>query len=477
MSHGSGALTNINLEHPEYTARKGMWRRYRDLYAGGEQMKANAPDYLAQRQKEPADVYSERLSRVFYENYIGSIIDWYAATLFRREPQVLVEGDNHHGRKFFSNFTEDCDLKGTDLSDFFRTQLIETLVNGRSYVLVDFPTAAVQPGNRAEEDALGISRAYLVDFPAEALINWSHDGHGNFDWVVLRSTYLRKPDAAADNFSRETVWRYYDREKYRFWRQTGRQEAYGPEEQSAPIELVAEGYHALAKQLRVPLFELKVSDGLWLMNKAGNLQLEHFNKSNALAWALNVGLFATPVVYSERDWNQIVGESYYIQLGPNDRFGWTEPEGHVYQIAAENLSRLQEEIYRVCYLMQQAGGSQSAASAQSGLSKLRDFAITQEVLRAYGDAVKDCLKRILRCIESAREDNLQIGVSGLDDFDLRDFSTDLEEADKLLAMGIDSPTLRKQVYKRLAFKYLCDVRPEIKDEIAREIDRSLAPAE
>ena len=64
-----------------------------------------------------------------------------------------------------------------------------------------------------------------------------------------------------------------------------------------------------------------------------------------------------PVIYSERPWNQIVGEAYYIQLGPNDRFGWTEPEGHVYQIASENLSRLQEEIYRVCYLMTQATGS------------------------------------------------------------------------------------------------------------------------
>src|SRR5215212_11968766 len=100
-------LRNINVEHPHYVARKAMWRKYRDLYAGGEQIKANAPDYLSQRQKEPADVYGERLSRVFYENYIGSIIDWYAATLFRREPEVLLEGANIAGRKFFSEFAED----------------------------------------------------------------------------------------------------------------------------------------------------------------------------------------------------------------------------------------------------------------------------------------------------------------------------------------------------------------------------------
>src|SRR6185295_5610731 len=167
--------------------------------------------------------------------------------------------------------------------------------------------------------------------------------------------------------------------------------------------LIDEGRHGLASQSRVPVFTLRISDGLWLMSKAALLQLEHFNKSNALSWALTMGLFAMPVIYSEREWNQIVGESYYIQLGPDDRFGWAEPEGKVYQIAADNLERLKDEIYRVCYLMNQASGPQASAIAQSGLSKQRDFSITQEVLRAYGDAVKDTMKQVLRAIESARQ--------------------------------------------------------------------------
>ena len=40
-------------------------------------------EYLVRRQREPGDVYAERLGRVFYQNYIGSIVDWYTATLFR----------------------------------------------------------------------------------------------------------------------------------------------------------------------------------------------------------------------------------------------------------------------------------------------------------------------------------------------------------------------------------------------------------
>src|SRR5208282_3948761 len=83
------AMETINREHPEYVARKAVWKQYRDLYAGGEQLRANASSYLVRRHKEPGEIYLERLGRVFYENYIGSIIDWFAATLMRCEPALL----------------------------------------------------------------------------------------------------------------------------------------------------------------------------------------------------------------------------------------------------------------------------------------------------------------------------------------------------------------------------------------------------
>jgi hypothetical protein len=235
------------------------------------------------------------------------------------------------------------------------------------------------------------------------------------------------------------------------------------------VELVDEGTHGLAKLNRVPLFELRIPKGLWMLNRAGLLQLEHFNKSNALGWALTMGLFAMPVVYSEREWSQMVGESYYIQLGPGDKFGWAEPEGKVYQIAADNLKSLQEEIYRVCYLAQ-AGGSLDKAGEHSGVSKQLDFSITQEVLRAYGDAVKEQIRRVLNAIETAREDDLEISVTGMDEFDITDFTTELTNAQQLLGLGLQSPTLKKEIFKKLALKYLCDARQDVKDRIVGEID-------
>ena len=450
---------DIDQEHPEYVSKKAAWRRYRDLYAGGEQFRVNAAEYLIPRQREPGEVYAERLSRIFYENYVGSIVDWYAATLFRREPVITFEGNDTVSKTFFAALVEDSDRRGTSLTDFFRRQFTESLITGTSYVLVDFPRVANKPGTRGEEDASGASRAYLVEYGADDVINWSLDDCGNFEWVVIRTKQIKKDRVEDPEWRTETKWAYYDKRTYRIYREAG-----------GEARVIDQGTHGLAKLGQTPLFALRIPEGLWMLNRAGSLQLEHFNKSNALSWALTMGLFAMPVVYSDREWSQMVGESYYIQLGPQDRFGWTEPEGKVYQIAADNLVRLREEIYRVCYLSQAGVEEGGAAHRQSALSKQMDFAITQEVLRGYGDAIKEQIRRILRATAAAREDELDVSVTGMDEFDIADFGTELEDAKQLLALGVTSPTLTKEVFKKLALKYLCDSLQDVKDRIADEIE-------
>jgi hypothetical protein len=459
-------MNEIDFEHPDYNSHRRMWQMYRDLYAGGHQLKNRAADYLLRRQKEPLDVYGERLHRAFYQNYIGSIIDWYSATVFRRAPSFQFTGGLESGRSFLASFADDCDDRGTKLGDFFRQLLTDGLVDGQAHLLIDFPRVDRQAVNRAEEDASGVSRAYLVRYRAEDLINWSVDARGDYEWVVLRQKTKKQARFDSKEVVEETRWMYFDRQIFRTYR------CVTEGERAGTIELIDEGLHSLARLGRVPLVTFRVAEGLWLMNKAAHLQLEHFNKSNALGWAITMGLFAMPVVYSDREWNQIVGESYYVQLGPQDRFGWAEPDGKVYQIAAANLESLKDEIYRVCYLSQ-ASGEMSGGHAQSAASKQIDFTITQEVLRAYGNEIKDCLRRVLTAVSAAREDGVTVSVSGLDEVDITDLGTELRDAASLLQMGIPSQTLRKQVFERLAFKYVSEARQDVKDRIAREIEDHL----
>jgi hypothetical protein len=459
-------MIDIDHEHRDYRDSVRMRRRYRDLYTGGEVLKAHADQFLTRRQKEPQDVYFERLSRVFYENYIGSIIDWYAATLFRREPAITADTRNEGAAQYFSSFSEDCDRKGTRLTEFLKQNFIDMLVTGEGHILVDFPRAEKKPANRGEEESLGLSRAFVAHYDAEDLINWSLDDQGDYEWVVLRRSSHTQVSADSPETIEQTFWYYYDKQSYRVFKRVAQAGA------QAPIVPISAGTHGMARLNKVPLITMRVSHGLWLMNKSALLQVEHLNKSNALGWAITMGLFAMPVIYSDREWNQVVGESYYIQLGPQDRFGWTEPDGRVFEIAAKNLADLKDEIYRVCYMSQAAGDVSGGASTSSALSKLRDFAITQEVLRSYGDTVKETMRRLLGSIAGARADAIKFSISGFDEFDIGDFATELTDAQKLLGLGVRSPTLQQQV-----LKYLSDARQDIKDQISSEIDEQFSKQE
>ena len=67
-------------------------------------------------------------------------------------------------------------------SEFFRQRLVQALVFGASYIALDFPRANGTASNRAEEDAQGRSRAYLVDYWPDEVINWNYDETGGLDW-------------------------------------------------------------------------------------------------------------------------------------------------------------------------------------------------------------------------------------------------------------------------------------------------------
>jgi hypothetical protein len=84
--------------------------------------------------------------------------------------------------------------------------------------------------------------------------------------------------------------------------------------------------------------------------------------------------------------------------------------------------------------------------------------------------VRDAMRRVITAIAAARQDTLDLEIGGLDEFDIADIATEISDAKSLLDMGVQSPTLKRQVFKRLAMKYLSDARQDTKALIAQEID-------
>jgi hypothetical protein len=425
--------------------------------------KENASKYLYRRHREPNEVYQERLNRSFYENHIGSIIDWYASTLFHREPLITADSSSELVRNYFYSFLHNCDAKHTSLANFMRSRMIDALVYGKAFIQIDFPASEYTAKSRSEEQQLGLDCGYLIAHHPLDVINWSHDQKGQLNLLVVRNPNGQHSAPQALNADTEVLTIYTPSEFITLEKSHGDQ---------GSARILQRGAHPCSKEGILPFVTIGLSDGMWLMNKSAHLQLEHFNKTNSLAWSLGMALYATPVIYSKREWKSTIGESYYIHLDPEDKFGWTEPEGNVYRIAMENLHRLQEELYRTCYLAGQSRGWLNGNQRLSAESKRADNYITQEILRGLGDIAKDTIKHLLTTLARIRDEQVVLAISGLDEFDVGDLESEVAEVEKLLKLNIKSKTLKKQLHKRLALRFMADANEATKQAIAQEIEES-----
>jgi len=458
-------IKQLDATNPLYETNKAAWAKYADFYAGGDQLKRNASRYLARREKEPNDVYQERLSRVVYFNYLGAIIDWYGATLYRTAPQIA-----HPEDEFYKEFLGNADKGNTPLNHFMRESMIDALLFKQSWILVDLPkpTTAEVPQSKAEEDRAGLARAYLVRFKPSEVLDWKRDEAGNLEWVKIKATQAFRPGPMDALRTRDT-WTVYDKVSYT--RYSIEYDAAKPPLENEDVALGSTGPHALTSASRVPFVVIEAPSGLWMADRAGSAACEHFDKSNALAWAIHRSLLAQMVVKSDKEFNQTTGESYFIQIGPDDDFGWAEPGGKSFELAIDYLDGVKDEIYRLCYLMTQAGGREAKNLGQSGVSKQRDYKSTEEVLGVLGDEARQSETELLQAVALARKDDPEaVTVRGLDKFDIRDLSVEIEDASGILGVVKHSDTFKREAEKRIAARYLDDSAPEVLEKIAKEID-------
>ena len=404
-------------------------RRYRDLYLGGEQFRLHAPEYLVRRQKEPGEVYSERLSRVFYENYIGSIVDWYAATLMRQEPVLTFEGPNEAGKKFFAEFVEDCDRKETQLNEFFRQQFIESAGCGRQLHAGGFSAS----GGAGADPGGGRRLGRVAGVPGGLRGRRSHQLElrraRELEWVVIRTQLLQEGPAWRTRMADGDAVVYYDKRDFPdllSTQETGRRARRG---------WWTKGTHGLANCGRCRCSSCGCRKGLWLMNKAA------LAATGALQQVERAGVGADDGAV--RDAGGLLGPG----VEPDGGRELLHPTGAGRQVRVDGAGGQglpdrggqpdAAEGRDLPGVLSDAAGGRGAGQGdqQSGLSKQMDFAMTQEVLRAYGDAVKDAMRQVLRAIAAARQDGLAIDVTGMDEFDIADFSTELADAQEVAGAG------------------------------------------
>ncbi len=471
-------VKNLDLKHPEFKALQNVWTRLTLLYAGGWALKEKAELFLVRRPKEIGDVYQARLSNFTYHNHIGTALDWYSSELFEEDPHIQPNQTGADGKPapkklnteenlFYNRFLLDCDRGGTSFVDTFRKVFSQVLLYKKSYVLMDLPstTGINFPNQKIQKDSGALDPYLCVFSPLEA-INWELDEYGNLNWIIFAAQYrISEPKIGSKVVDR---WFFYDRQRFEVY-----ERKHDEDEKSAPDKAVADlidsGTHLMAKNNVVPVSVIEVPDGLWLANRALLAALSHLNTDNVLDWALFMAALCMPIIFSDSDVQPTLTEAGFIKLGKDDKYEWAEPQGLSFKHLADRLQELTENIFRSFYLIHQGRSGRATPTAQSGVSKQLDMMPSKDILKMFGDLLRAFMQQVLNMVAKAKGHAIEWDIRGFE------FKEDISDAEvttisDALALDIPSPTLEKEVHKRLAKALTPDANPSIHRQMFEEID-------
>lgn len=448
----------MSRTHPEYDAK--YWDRLKAFYAGGECLLKSRifTDLFPRHLNERQEVYAERVSRAFYINYAGEIIDHIVSALLMHPVQISSDEKTD---EFYKAFADDVSFGGgrtLSIHQLVRQQVLMALICRRAWTLVDFPPVAEALGEdltAADQEKLGVMEAYALPLDPAMVMDWEETADGALIWV---KTCVDKVDRSFDSIdkyitSEYTIYRPSDWARYSIkWDPTK-----GEPKPTDEVALVDQGAHSFGK---VPLLRLELPEGLWAMNKLESMCREYLNKRCALSWAEFKTLFQQLYEFEgeggdclegegpgndpNRFTNQTRGPGYVQVRGQGDRAEFVGPSSEPFSHALNSLKDLRDEMHRVTHQMALSFDNHALALRRSGDSKQQDKKDSTIILDALGQLAREHVKNIFDTVAVGRGDSVTFNVGGLDEYDSVDVAGSIDEATKLQTLSLPSQTFKTE---------------------------------
>lgn len=222
--------------HPLYKRYCHDWMRYRLAYEGGEEYVHLA---LAKHEHERSDNFRVRRSRAIYPNHVRSIIDTYAAHLYRDSIAREVEGS---AKDILEPFWADIDMLGTPADEFWEEVAQAVQTQGRVAIVTDrYDPDEVE--TRAQERELGV-RPYCYMVSSEDLIDWDVDRRGQIAWACLREVRDQERQPLDDSDALDYQYRVWYPDRWELYIEEKKE---GEEEGSTSFRKVDEDAHPVGE--------------------------------------------------------------------------------------------------------------------------------------------------------------------------------------------------------------------------------------
>jgi len=201
-------MANLGLAdktHPLYDDNLDLWTMYLDAANGGNEFIND--DYLFSHRLEESSDFTERLDRAYFLNFCDTIPNIYNSFIFKssieRAPDNLLDG-----------FRKNMDGRGTHISDFIKRLGYYSSVFGVIHALIDMPPVVRKARKLTVREARTNN---LVPFGSivlpTQLKDWSVDSQGNYNWVIIESTYYSDLDPSKER-EEQTHYKLITKEKW-----------------------------------------------------------------------------------------------------------------------------------------------------------------------------------------------------------------------------------------------------------------------
>ena len=451
---------------------------HRALYGGGKLVRAMLDRLLYKGANESDARYQARKARAYYVNHCSALVDQLVAWLFSAQPHLRSDPDERD--PFWEDFLGNVDRQGLSLHQYQAARFREAFVTGRAWTLLELPKATAEVANLADEDKSGQRRAYVVSLATESVIDWERDEDGSLLWAIVHEELASRASPGAARGLVTQRWTLWEPDGWERFQWAPSKPGQLPKDDD-DAQLVDAGEHSFG---RVPLVELELPEGFYLLSKIRDQVVESFNARCAKSWAMYVNLYATAVhkkvqsLVSDLDGGTAsvsrmrTGPGYGIEIGADEDLYFLEQSGSSFSVATEHIAELKDELYRVVHQMALSADNSAGAMKRSGDSKAQDNEASEIVLQALSEIEAPNRTAILQMAAAGRGDKTSWDVVPVHKFSLQSAAEVLQESIAAGSAGVRSPTFEKERQKRVVAAFL----PDLQEETAKQIDEEIEMA-
>lgn len=493
----------LSQTHDEWDADKR--EKLELLFKGGlEILKShNLKKFIHSELQEPAKSYERRLKLASYTEFMSSIVTTYAEACFEKELSVMAQKVTVDGYTseikvdpYYKEFALDCNRQGLPFQDYLQKILTTALVHGKGYIAVDFPKADPNVTNRADQVKLGLRNAYLTYVSDDEVTDYDRDPITNrFTMVRLRRCYVKPVSPWAMKSMLVT--------EFKTWLMVEGQAVYfvhsfehEPQHKFTDLDEFLLTDQGVTSFKRIPVIEMKLDDQLVIGYRIANKCIDHFRLSSGTYSFVSKYLFPLPLLKLGDEWagDGPDGESYNatqsdelrgkvaigaiqrhetVELGSDDDFSYVAPPMDGVEAIQQERKDIADQIYRLCHLQSQATSSNGAQPRLSAASKQEDNRQQATQLEGYGSICRRVAVEVYKTISEARDEEIPWVATGLDNYEIIDPETLLQQSQALSTMTPHSKTAAILMESKVTLANLGVIGFENEQKIIAEITEGI----